>query len=881
MIFASQAGIIPSFIENCAEEHLLMLKDIILDVKRSDEFKRKWIDEFYSELEKWNPDGVQKFRGLKGILSNIFGELFGKLHIQEYPIMNSCSRRFLEKLFEFDKYDYNGFYQAFEKLKEIYLKEVGRLNEYIPTNIEIDMMFNYFDKDEEGKRVFNEILKGALKMSKYEQKSKTEPSQNYWIEIGGPPSKDFIGKFLWAPKAPQWKLFEEIQKDDVVYHYVTLKGPKEYREKFVGKSKVKERAREIGKDELVRIMRNIDESWEEFFEGWGNYETFYLVELYDYREFKKPVSKDEVRFSPPQKYFIRAQPEIVEKIERLTSTQGNADITLNDFFRSKGYLFPSEVVSQFYTALKTKGFVILSGLTGSGKTKMALEFADLFEPCPFLDDRPQLLTAWGSEESEDSLRKALDEIQKQIRTERYATLLWGPAGIAVQVPLPFVLWVTYKNQVRAGFMVKNVYKKDEIEADEVLRKRLQKEYEWAKIVYGGNENSFLEDIKYLENKHGTVVAFEVCNVFIDQIDLTKFERINENKPVTIPKSGYMEVKLTGESVNKIAKVNSKKLFLSVRPDWRDSKPLIGWYNPLTEKYEKTELLDLILKAINDKENPYFIILDEMNLAHVEYYFSDFLSVLESGRDENGFTRESIKLHSIDGLDDPPKEVKLPPNLYIIGTVNVDETTYAFSPKVLDRAFTIEFHDVLLEEYPPEAISNLPDPGTVTKIKEDFTRHGKFLGYSKDELNEAVKSFKEKEYWEELKKMNKALEPYDMHFGYRVIDEIAMFLSKAEESWKKGLIEFESEDEIFDLAILMKILPKFHGNRKKLEKPLKEVLKTCLADGIINVDGLDDRKVIELLENWDSMKEEFRFKHTAKKLLRMLRQLYEIGFASFS
>jgi 5-methylcytosine-specific restriction endonuclease McrBC GTP-binding regulatory subunit McrB len=80
---------------------------------------------------------------------------------------------------------------------------------------------------------------------------------------------------------------------------------------------------------------------------------------------------------------------------------------------------------------------------------------------------------------------------------------------------------------------------------------------------------------------------------------------------------------------------------------------------------------------------------------------------------------------------------------------------------------------------------------------------------------------------------------------------------------------------------MKILPKFHGNRKKLEKPLKEVLKTCLADGIINVDGLDDRKVIELLENWDSMKEEFRFKHTAKKLLRMLRQLYEIGFASFS
>lgn len=81
--------------------------------------------------------------------------------------------------------------------------------------------------------------------------------------------------------------------------------------------------------------------------------------------------------------------------------------------------------------------------------------------------------------------------------------------------------------------------------------------------------------------------------------------------------------------------------------------------------------------------PYFVLLDEMNLAHVEYYFADFLSVLESGRDENGFTRESIKLHDVEKVEEEqgiPKEIKLPPNLYIIGTVNMDETTYSFSPK---------------------------------------------------------------------------------------------------------------------------------------------------------------------------------------------------------
>ena len=74
----------------------------------------------------------------------------------------------------------------------------------------------------------------------------------------------------------------------------------------------------------------------------------------------------------------------------------------------------------------------------------------------------------------------------------------------------------------------------------------------------------------------------------------------------------------------------------------------------------------------------------MNLARVEYHFSDLLSVLESGRDAQGWTQEGIEAD---------ESLKLPPNLYFIGTVDADETTYAFSPKVLDRAFTLELGDV--------------------------------------------------------------------------------------------------------------------------------------------------------------------------------------------
>ena len=425
---------------------------------------------------------------------------------------------------------------------------------------------------------------------------------------------------------------------------------------------------------------------------------------------------------------IKEKHKVYEMIMRMDKSPMLPDLTLTRYYLSMDYLYPPHLVSQFYTALKTKGFVILSGLTGTGKTKIAQELAELLD---------------------------------------------------------------------------------------------------------GSKNNLL--------------------------------------------------------------------FLSVRPDWRDSKPLLGYYNPLTGEYHKTPLLEFILRAKEDYEQnrekamPYFIILDEMNLAHVEYYFADFLSVLESGRDDDGFTRESIKLHDNDAVETfqgIPRELKLPPNLYIVGTVNMDETTYSFSPKVLDRAFVVEFHDVELEEYPPERI-NLSEE-EVEKLRNavlDDLRgeKGKFLARSKEEINKAVRELKDTEYWRVLVELNKALEPYDMHFGYRIVDEIALFFINAKESWKVGIIEFENNNnenkvnnEIFDLALLMKVLPKFHGNREKLEEPLKAVLKLCLSESAgIDVQELRKENVIELLKNWEKEKENFRFKHTARKVLRMLRQLYEIGFASFS
>ena len=108
-----------------------------------------------------------------------------------------------------------------------------------------------------------------------------------------------------------------------------------------------------------------------------------------------------------------------------------------------------------------------------------------------------------------------------------------------------------------------------------------------------------------------------------------------------------------------------------------------------------------------------------------------------------------------------------------------------------------------------------------RILEDLRgKHERFLARIKEEINSAVeelKGLKNGEYWDILKGLNKALEPYGLHFGYRVVDEIALFYKAAKESWGKGIVGFK-DDEVFDLAIVMKILPKFHGNRRKLEKP---------------------------------------------------------------
>lgn len=305
--------------------------------------------------------------------------------------------------------------------------------------------------------------------------------------------------------------------------------------------------------------------------------------------------------------------------------------------------------------------------------------------------------------------------------------------------------------------------------------------------------------------------------------------------------------------------------VAVRPDWTDNRGLLGYYNPLTNRYSDTPLLRLLLKAEKDRSNPYFVILDEMNLAKVEHYFSDFLSCLESG--------EQLHLHDdphvAEAADPIPRKLAIPRNVFFTGTVNVDETTYMFSPKVLDRAFTLELSEVNLSalDQRPESdlvcsLPNLPGALTISRLSpEDWKKFGDLFH---GELRSLVEQF------------HALLATENCHFGYRVALEIARYVLMAYE--QSG----QSKDAclaFLDLAILQKILPKFHGTQAELEEILATIYNFAVSDK-------SDATFIEIVdsEDWNDgggrLRETARLPRTAYKVRRMLQRLRQRGFTSF-
>lgn len=237
-----------------------------------------------------------------------------------------------------------------------------------------------------------------------------------------------------------------------------------------------------------------------------------------------------------------------------------------------------------------------------------------------------------------------------------------------------------------------------------------------------------------------------------------------------------------------ARENPSYLLVAAQPDWHNARDLLGYYNALTGLYQPTPFLRFLLRAAADPQQPHYVCLDEMNLARPEYYLAPLLSALETTEHtiDLGIPSEEALTVTGETVSNP---FRLPLNVAITGTINVDESTHALSDKLLDRANVIELTDVDLEAF-----------------------RAQYTGYVDANI------------WACLAQVHGLVAQAGRPFGYRVLREIVSYIEHAE-----GIM---TAQQALDLQVKQKVLPKLRGeDSPPLRKALGDLQTLLEAHGM--------------------------------------------------
>lgn len=309
-------------------------------------------------------------------------------------------------------------------------------------------------------------------------------------------------------------------------------------------------------------------------------------------------------------------------------------------------------------------------------------------------------------------------------------------------------------------------------------------------------------------------------------------------------------------------IGAKMQLVPVRPDWSDSSDLFG-HNDLSGQFHPGAIIDFVKQAEWDKDTPYFLCLDEMNLARVEYYLSDFLSIIETrDRKDNGAIETDALVDASYFQSQSAREkygrVYLPENLYIIGTVNMDETTFPFSKKVLDRANTIEFSFVNLMSRATAGGQAVAQKLNNSFLKTDYLY---LQDCDEEDLIDTI-CFN-------LEELNQILVKANLHVGYRVRDEISFYMMNNKKA------DLLNEDTAFDHEIMQKILPRVQGSSAAIKDVLSELFTKCAGDYTGFAGAAAYEQMIAYLDS-----KSCKYPNSAKKIAFMMRRYEEDGFTSY-
>ena len=573
-----------------------------------------------------------------------------------------------------------------------------------------------------------------------------------------------------------------------------------------------------------------------------------------------------------------------------------------DYLLKKEFLFDKETIENYLLSLKVKPFTILTGNSGTGKTK----FSQLFAKYIAENNKDGLIEGVISDSDDDYVT-----VKAKANYSSWANMGWtlnkedfkniipisecegtfdleidgipgrGSIGLLPQ------LYYDKNNEELINYF-KNLYDKnpnqiadlkinrsaiEEISSDDYIETN-------GSIILKQRSNASAYDkrqwfmskelFNYLPFSNG----YTACKIIVDGIEasaririvpkltfkknsrLQKYLKENDGKEVEVKikvdKFGFEDFEPKwqtdkeedDESID-LENVNENYKIIPVGANWTENRHIVGYYNVITNEYQDTPAYKLI-EQTNNSQEPHFLILDEMNLSHVERYFADFLSAIESG--------EKIPLYG-------EEELTLPSNLFIIGTVNVDETTYMFSPKVLDRANVIEFETYSASDYMNSNI-NLSSPKGNISYLENPLAGNEVRDYGIDELRELFKDIGAdgKPFWdilsEEIHSFQTILSKSGFDFGFRVINEIVRFMAVAWE-YEGEPQQFNNWTRYFDACIKQKMLPKLHGSEKIIGETLEELSNLC-SDSVI---GTED--MVKYPESYKKLEE-------MKKILRKQR-----------
>ena len=564
-------------------------------------------------------------------------------------------------------------------------------------------------------------------------------------------------------------------------------------------------------------------------------------------------------------------------------------------------------------SIKVKPFVIFTGNSGTGKTKLSQLFAEyisdstqnsgnnssLINDNEFLSVKVPVNkssfenTGWTL--SNKYLYDVLPIKESQCDCDMWVDNIHAKAYVRVQMQLEYD-----KNNEKLKNYFKNLFSqgtskivdlKINVGAFKEIYDCKSNNENFIILEQNSNKTAFNERQWFMNNNIFNYLPFKSgyvgCNIVVEDIKSTAkirlmprlyFKKNKELQDYLKENEGKkVEVKIKTDNFNfdnfhpiwekeKDDSTDYKKdpnyKIVPVGANWTENRHVLGFYNVITEEYTETPSYSLIKAAKNDIGSPYFLILDEMNLSHVERYFADFLSAIESG--------QPIPLYS---NDDENYELDIPDNLLIVGTVNVDETTYMFSPKVLDRANTIEFPTMAAKEYMNsdfkefdfKNINYLMNPledldvrnMNVYDLKDIFM----FINCSEGNLWDVLSN--------ELDLFQSILKKINFDFGFRVINEILRFMFV---SWRyeDSPQNWENWERYFDAQVKQKILPKLHGSQKAIGQTINELFNACLIERKNNADA----RLVDLTKN------DCRYYTSAVKLQNMAKILSNQRYVSF-